>query len=229
MRRLLLGCTTLVIASLLASEAPRAQSESGGTVVGRVRLSRVRGTPLPSNAYSPRSVPTSAPPPSPEIKNVVVYLKGVVFKGTLPTSRQEIVQQGETFVPRVLAITRGSSVSFPNEDPIFHNVFSLSSAATFNLGRFPQGQTRVREFTKVGLVKVFCQIHSQMSASILVLDHPFFTVPELDGTFTLTNVPPGKYTVVGWHERVGERSESVQVKSGQSVSVDISLPVEDGE
>jgi hypothetical protein len=118
-------------------------------------------------------------------------------------------------------------VSFPNADPFFHNVFSLSSAATFNLGRFPQNQTRVREFTKPGLIKVYCQIHSHMSATILVLDHPYFAVPELDGTFTLDGVPAGRYTLVGWHERVGERTSPVEIGPGARVSVDLALPVED--
>jgi hypothetical protein len=123
--------------------------------------------------------------------------------------------------------SRGSSVGFPNDDPFFHNVFSLSSAATFNLGRFPQHQTRVREFTRTGLVKVYCQIHSHMSASILVLDHPYFVVPELDGTFTLDGVPAGRYTLVGWHERVGERTSPIEIAAGARTTVDLALPVED--
>jgi hypothetical protein len=200
-----------------------------GTIAGHVRLTKIRGAALPATAYAPRAVAPAAPAPYPEIRNVVVYLKNVAYKGRLPVMRRDIVQKGETFVPRVLAITRGSSVGFPNDDPIFHNVFSLSSAATFNLGRYPQGQTRVREFTKPGLVKVYCEIHSQMSASILVLDHPYFAVPTDEGTFELANVPAGSYTVVGWHERVGERTSRIEVRSGQTTSVELSLPVEDDE
>ncbi len=90
-----------------------------------------------------------------------------------------------------MAITRGSTVDFPNGDPFFHNVFSLSRAANFNLGRFERGQSRSREFTKAGTVKVYCDIHSHMSATILVFDHPYFTIPELDGSFELPAVPVG--------------------------------------
>jgi plastocyanin len=205
------------------------QGAETGSITGHVKLSRVRGTPLPSNAYSTRAVGgVVAAARSSELQNVVVYLTGVTFRGVLPTSRRQIEQHGETFTPRVVAITRGSTVDFPNGDPFFHNVFSLSSAASFNLGRYPQGQSRSREFTKAGLVKVFCQIHSHMSASILVLDHPFFAIPETpDGTFTLRNVPAGAYKIVGWHERVGERASAIQVLAGGTATIDISLPVED--
>jgi len=128
----------------------------------------------------------------------------------------------------VLAITKGSSVSFPNADPFFHNVFSLSGAGTFDLGRYPMGQTRTREFGKAGIVKVYCHIHSHMTATILVLDHPYFAIPNVDGTFELPDVPAGEYTIVGWHERVGERTAKIRVEPGRSASIDLSLPVEDG-
>ncbi len=196
-------------------------------MTGNVRLTtRVRGNALPANAYQPRGVGRQATGSVPEIRNVVVYLRGATARGVLSVARHEIRQEGEAFQPRVLAITRGSSVGFPNADPYFHSVFSLSSAATFNLGRFPQAQTRVREFAKTGLVKVYCQIHSHMSATILVLDHPYFAVPALDGTFALDDVPPGRYTLVGWHERVGERTRPVEIVAGGRVSADLALPVE---
>ena len=223
------ACTALLLVALvLTAPLLLGQSQASGSVTGNVRLTtRVRGTPLPANAYQPRGVGRQAAGGVPEIRNVVVYLRGASARGPLPAATHQIRQEGEAFHPRVLAITRGSSVSFPNADPFFHNVFSLSSAATFNLGRFPQQQTRVREFTKPGLIKVYCQIHSHMSATILVLDHPYFVVPELDGAFTLDGVPTGRYTLVGWHERVGERTSPVEIAAGARVSVDLALPVED--
>ena len=149
----------------------------------------------PSNAYPARTIDKHKAAAIPEIRNVVVYLKDPGFRGTLRTTKSSSHQQNETFVPHVLAITKGSTVEFPNDDPFFHNVFSLSSTASFNLGRYPRGQTRAQTFTKPGLVKVFCDIHSHMSASILVLDHPYFTIPAVDGVYELTNVPPGQYTL----------------------------------
>ena len=90
----------------------------------------------------------------------------------------------------MLALTRGSSLDFPNDDPIYHNVFSLSSVANFDLGRYPRGESRARTFTKSGIVKVYCQIHSHMSATIMVFDHPYFVIPQVNGQFELANVPP---------------------------------------
>jgi hypothetical protein len=221
------GVLTVAAAFALVA-AISGQSPESGTITGHVKLtSRVRGTRLPSNVYQPRAVANHDGVAIPEIKNVVVYLKGVTFKGVLPIGHQEIRQENEAFVPRVVAVTRGSTVDFPNADPFFHNVFSLSSASSFDLGRYPMGRQKSAVLANAGLVKVYCHIHSQMSASILVLDHPYFTIPELDGSFALTNVPAGSYTIVGWHERIGERTGVVQVRAGGSASVDLSLPVED--
>lgn len=219
--------TLLVSAVLLATAVPLGQS-STGIVTGKVTLtSRTKGAPLPSNVYAPRAVQQHEAAAPPDIKNVVVYLKDVKYTGVLPATHAEIKQEHETFIPRVVAITRGSTVDFPNGDPFFHDVFSLSSAASFDLGHYPPGQSRSEKFTKAGLVKVFCHIHSQMSASIVVLDHPYFAIPDLDGTFSLPNVPPGRYTIVGWHERIGERTAVINVEAGKAATVSLFLPVED--
>jgi plastocyanin len=208
--------------------APGAQGPDWGSITGQVTLKpRIGGAALPSTAYPTRAVGPRDTYPIPEIKNVVVYLKDVTYRGALHAAKAEVRQEHETFVPHVVAITRGSTVEFPNGDPIYHNVFSLSSAGTFNLGRFPRGQTRAQSLSKNGVVKVYCQIHSHMSATILVFDHPYFTIPELNGSFELPNLPPGDYVLVGWHERVGERTAGVHVERGQAASVTLSLPVED--
>jgi plastocyanin len=220
----------LSIASLLAflAAAPRGQAPDTGAIAGHVKLTpRIKGRALPSTAYPARAVGAHDPTSVPEIRNVVVYLKNAAFRGAPPPTRAELRQEHETFLPHVLAITRGSTVDFPNDDPIFHNVFSLSSAATFDLRRYPRGQSRSQTFTKAGIVKVYCNIHSHMSATILVMDNPYFTIPALDGTFELPNLPPGQYTLVGWHERVGERQSSVRVERGKTATIELSLPVED--
>src|SRR5580765_352843 len=214
----------LSIASLLAAfvAAPAGQAPDTGSIAGHVTLtSRIKGRALPSTAYPTRAVGAHDPSALPEIKNVVVYLKDVAFRGALPASTVELRQEHETFIPHVLAVTKGSAVDFPNDDPIFHNVFSLSSAATFDLRRYPRGQSRSQQFPKAGLVKVYCNIHSHMSATILVMDNPYFAIPALDGGFELANVPPGEYTVVGWHERVGERLSRVRVERGKTATVNL--------
>jgi hypothetical protein len=219
-----------IVALLLAiavSTAPRAQTAESGTISGHVKLTTRVRAPLPSSAYPTRTVAASSVPTLPEIRNVVMYLRDVPFRGPLPVMKAELRQENETFIPHVVAVTKGSWVDFPNDDPFFHNVFSLSSAGTFNLGRYPRGQTRARQFNKPGLVKVYCDIHSHMSASILVLNHPYFAIPALDGTFELPDVPPGRYTLVGWHERVGERAVAVRVENGKDTSIELTVPVED--
>jgi plastocyanin len=219
---------TLTVALCLIG-AGSAQTPDTGTVIGRVKLKpRIGGAALASTAYPTRAVGPKSSHPIPEIKNVVVYVRmAAAFRGMLPNRKAEIRQEHETFVPHVAALTRGSSIEFPNDDPIYHNVFSLSSGASFNLGRYPKGDARTRTFASPGIVKVYCNIHSHMSATIRVFDHPYFTIPELDGTFELTNVPAGDHVLVGWHERVGERKMPVRVERGRTVTVDLSLPVEE--
>ena len=225
-RRSALALASLFAACFVAS--PGGQAPDTGGIAGHVTLTtRIKGRALPSTAYPTRAVGAHDPSAPPEIRNVVVYLTDIAFRGALPPTRGELRQEHETFLPHVLAITRGSTVDFPNDDPIFHNVFSLSSAATFDLRRYPRGQSRRQTFARAGIVKVYCNIHSHMSATILVMDHPYFTIPALDGGFELANVPPGQYTLVGWHERVGERRAGVRVERGKTATVDLSLPVED--
>ena len=140
--------------------------------------------------YGPGSVAAPKPPPASEFANVVIYLDSVPttggWAGRAP-GRLTIEQKGEVFVPHVLPVLRGSTVDFPNLDPVFHNVFSLSSARTFDLGRFPKGTSKSVRFDRAGAVKVFCHMHSDMSGVVLVLDNPFFTVP----------APPGQYAIEG--------------------------------
>ncbi len=193
-----------------------------GRIVGRVRLVAADAVRPVATSYASRGV-TRPGQPGREIRNVVVAVDGL--KGTAPLRAYEMRQQDELFVPWVLAIGRGSTVAFPNGDPYFHNVFSLSRAATFDLGRYPPGQSRVRSFTTPGLVKVFCHLHSHMSAAILVFDHPWFVIPDEAGMFELEAVPAGSRVVTAWHERIGEARKTVTVPAGGEASVEFVLPV----
>lgn len=177
----------------------------------------------------------AAPPPArrddsvaAETRNVVVYLEagpGTPRRPAAPGPAQVMRQQGMAFEPHVLVIQAGSTVEFPNADPIFHNVFSLSKAATFDLGRYPSGASRSVRFDRPGLVKVFCHIHSDMSAVILVLDHPYFAIPDTDGRYRIDGVPPGDYRVTAWHERARPLSRKVRSESGRVSRVDFSIPL----
>jgi plastocyanin len=198
-----------------------------GRIEGFVRLTAQPARSVQSGVYPSRRVTAPVAPTSPEMSNVVVFIKDAPAREALHMTRATITQKDEAFVPRVVAITTGSSVEFPNFDPYFHNVFSLSRAASFDLGRFPRGDSRTRKFTTSGLVKVYCQIHSHMSASILVFDHDYFQIPGANGSFALDEVPAGSYQISAWHERIGESIRQVRVEPGQRIRVEFSLPVND--
>lgn len=161
-----------------------------------------------------------------ELANVVVFVDLPTSSASAP-GRATVRQTNEVFVPRVTAVTVGSTVDFPNDDGIFHNVFSLSRGATFDLGRYPRGESKGRRFDSPGIVKVFCHLHSHMTALVRVFNHPYFTQPDAAGRFSLPNVPAGRYRVVAWHERVGEVAHEALVTDGGSVSLTFSLPLTD--
>ena len=195
-----------------------------GRIEGAVRLTMPSRAGLASGAYAPRIVSRPAPHPG-TVSDVVVFIRDLPADGNLALTRTRMIQEDESFEPRVIAITRGSTVEFPNADPFFHNVFSLSSGGAFDLGRYKPGDSRARVFTRPGLIKVYCHVHSQMSASILVLDNAYFTRPLADGTFSLPDVPAGTYRLSAWQERLGEILISVVVQPGQTAHVEFNLPL----
>jgi hypothetical protein len=123
-------------------------------------------------------------------------------------------QTNETFVPHLLAIVAGTTVDFPNNDEIYHNVFSLSRARRFDLGRYAAGRSKSVRFDTPGIVRVFCDIHAHMSAYILVFAHRYFAVTDDQGSYRIDNVPPGAYTVVAWNETTPQESRRVAVPEG---------------
>jgi plastocyanin len=196
-----------------------------GRIVGRVRLGvRPSARPLSTDSYS-RHITAPAAPGS-ELANVLVWIKNAPRGAAVAPTQAELRQRGEMYVPHVIAITTGSTVSFPNDDALFHNVFSLSRAAAFDLGRYPQGDTRTRKFDKAGVIKVFCHLHSHMSAIIAVFDHPWFAQAGDDGAFTIERVPAGRYTLTGWHERAGYTDRPVTVEAGAATRVELLVPIE---
>jgi plastocyanin len=214
-------------AGLLAGDVTVGQvPAASGSITGRIHVVTRSSRRLASaGAYPSRTVGNVAAHDASEVSNVVVFVKAPATPSA-PT-RANIRQVDEAFVPHLLAITAGSTVDFPNDDFIFHNVFSLSRAGSFDLGRYPQGQARSRTFTRPGLVKVFCHLHAHMSAIIRVFEHPYFAIPGADGQFTIGDVPAGSYDVVAWHERVGEVTLRATVGSGRVAPLLFSLPLTD--
>jgi plastocyanin len=220
--------------------AAQASSRATGRVEGVVSISERLITPrLRVRVYDePGGAPPRPPSPEHRLAGVVLYLlpvDGSALRGAAPrqtgTPVPALRQRDERFAPHVLPVLAGTTVEFPNDDDVFHNVFSLSSAKTFDLGRYARGSSRSVTFPTAGVVQVFCHIHADMSGIVLVLDNPLFVVPGPDGRFVIDGVPPGAYRLVAWHERVKPMSTPVRVDAGRAtpVRLRIPLPREPGE
>ena len=180
-----------------------------GVLRGRVEIARILSSPRPSS----RSGSTDAVAFAPDVyRQAVVYLEPPPDRLERPSEgRARMDQRGERFVPHVLAIPTGTMVDFPNDDPIYHNVFSLSKPRRFDLGRYAAGQSKAVRFDQPGIVRVFCEIHSNMNAFILVFDHRFFALTDDSGRFRIDRVPPGTYRLTAWYEGVAQQTQSVTV------------------
>jgi plastocyanin len=155
---------------------------------------------------------------------VVVYLEGPGPSGPPVTAKME--QQNRRFAQETLVIPAGSKVSFPNLDPIFHNVFSLSKPKSFDLGNYPKGQTRLVTFNEPGVVYVNCHLHPNMTGVIMVTPNRWNTKADRAGHFSIDDVPPGKYTIVAWHKTAGFFRQEVQVSEGATPAIEFLIPLD---
>jgi plastocyanin len=114
--------------------------------------------------------------------------------------RFTLLQKNKMFTPHLLVVPVGSSVAFPNADPFFHNVFSLFDGKRFDLGLYEAGSTRSVVFSRVGVSYIFCNIHSEMSAVVIALDTPFYSIADASGAFDIAGVPDGDYSLRVWIE-----------------------------
>lgn len=185
-----------------ATRAPSPRRAAGpasvGTVTGKVRVPS--GEPV---AY--------------------VYIENV--RGRLARGRSVTIEQsGKQFRPRWAVVEKGTTVKFPNEDNVFHNVFSRSPGNTFDLGLYRKGEgSKSHRFNRAGPADVYCNIHPKMSASILVVPNKLFAKVRPDGTYTIEGVPDGKRKVVAWAPGSSSKSAWVDVQNGQVSSLDLAL------
>ena len=137
----------------------------------------------------------------------------------------QIVTRNKILIPHVLAIPVGSTVGFPNDDPISHNLFSLSSNNAFDLGLYRKGAGKTQKFDTPGIVNIYCNVHPNMSAVIHVLSTPYFGFADANGGFSVGDVPPGKYRLVVWNEQGGQSEAPVidVTPSGLSEAVTLTL------
>jgi plastocyanin len=152
----------------------------------------------------------------------VVYAEPLDAAAPRKPGRFTLAQKNKTFQPHLLPIPAGSTVEFPNNDPIFHNVFSLSSPQPFDLGLYRAGQSRSRAFARPGTYRVFCNIHPQMTALILVLPTPYATTVTGDGRFLL-DLPPGRYRLTAVSERAEPVSVEIVSAAGATGAPDLTL------
>jgi plastocyanin len=189
------GRALIVFAALLASVAHAADVE------GEVHLSSA-----PDGGTAPQ---------------IVVYLTG--FTQPPPAATPTVAQKDKTFLPPLTVIVAGQSVRFSNDDPLVHNVFSTSKARPFDLGKPGPGEAREVPFPTPGVVDVYCNIHEQMSATILVLPNRAFTVLQGGGHFLLHDVPEGTWSLFAWGPRVNPFQATVTVGAKGSAKVQVEL------
>jgi plastocyanin len=124
-----------------------------------------------------------------------------------PARSKVITQRNKTFIPHVLVVPVGTQVSFRNEDPVFHNIFSLSKPNDFDTGLYKQGASYQQTFKHTGVVQILCNIHSSMLGVIVVVDTPYYAQAEESGAFSIKGVPPGDYELKAWHEAASKLTE----------------------
>jgi plastocyanin len=207
-----------------AQAAERQAVRGTGGIRGRLILRQ----PAKPNERRPEVSETGAGGP----RDAVDRRPGVVYLEEAPRPafderepvRVSMDQRNERFVPHLLAVMVGTVVDFPNSDLTYHNVFSLSRAKRFDLGRYAAGKSKSVRMDRPGVVRVFCDIHSHMNAFVLVFAHPFFDVTEVDGRYELPNVPPGTYSVIGWYEGDPRITRPVTVTAGGWAELDLPVP-----
>jgi len=181
-----------------------------GVIRGHVELPHAQMT----MDARPNAAAMGAPAVRPsELRPAVVYLSTAPRGAFEPDEslRATMNQENQTFVPHVLAIAVGTTVDFPNADLVFHNVFSLSRTKSFDLGRYARGSSKAVRFDRPGVVQVFCDIHSHMSAYILVFAHRYFAVTDEAGRYAIPRVPPGVYALAVWHEGSVRQTRQITV------------------
>lgn len=161
-------------------------------------------------------------------ERIAVWLEGNNAAVTAPTAAT-VQQHNQRLEPALLIVPVGSTVDFPNLDPVFHNIFSLSRTRSFDLGYYPEGRSRTVKFDRAGIVQVYCHVHPNMYAAIIVTSSPWFGQPRADGQFSWLDVPAGKYRLYVWQKSLGVVQRNVVVPAGGSIHVNIAVPDERAE
>jgi hypothetical protein len=178
------GIALLVLASALLQAQTTPDSET--TVRGRVAV-------IHQSKHEPGN------------GDVVVWLTSShPIPATRPAPVARLVQKNKQFLPHVVAVMVGTEIEFPNQDPFFHDVFSIYRGKPFDLGLYESGAMRKVKFSQPGTSYIFCNIHPQMSAAVVALPTPYFAITAADGSFQISHVAPGHYKIQVWYELASE-------------------------
>jgi len=224
---------TIVIFLTLAVMA--LQSVRAGTIVGSVHAEGKAPSPGDDagGAYASRKYKFAEKVDYDAMRDFVVYIKGPVGTNTVVAPSNHVIvnttrikQEGAVFDPHVLPVVAGTTVEWPNNDQIFHNVFSVSEAKEFDLGLYKGNPDDKRiTFDKAGRVDVFCSIHANMHCIVLVLENPYFDVADEKNHYSISNVPPGTYQLTAWHERMPAQTREITVPATGEVKADFVLGI----
>jgi plastocyanin len=214
---------TICAALSIAAAASRA-----GTIVGAVHAEGKAGADQAAagGKYESRKLKFVERVNYAELRDFVVYIdQAAPFKFEPPAKPLKVAQKDGIFTPHVLPVLVGSVVEWPNNDDIFHNVFSISDPKPFDLDLYNAPEIKRVTFEKTGRVDVFCSIHTRMHCIILVLENPYFAVTDAKGKYTITNIPPGIYKLKAWHERLPSQVQEITVPEQGETKVNFTLGI----
>jgi len=215
-----------VFVSLLTVCPPGVCAEVTGQIILQKKLTRPVVASAVYNlragtAESTRPVSQSANP----FARVAVWLESDRPESVTPVTAT-IEQRNRRFEPELVIVPKGSSIEFPNLDLVFHNIFSLSATRAFDLGYYPKGQTRQVKFPRTGVVQVYCHVHSNMYAAVVVVPNRWAGQPASNGTFEWPDVPAGKYRLMAW-QRFGGLYVRELVVEDRPVHIAMTIPEEE--
>lgn len=206
-----------------------------GDIIGVVRADgkNTAEASAPGGGYESRKFKFAERVNYAELRDFVVFIDGPMenlpvtppAKPATVETRRSVSQKGAVFEPHVLPVLVGTTVEWPNNDEIYHNVFSMSEAKPFDLDLYKAPTVKSVKFDKPGRVDVFCSIHSRMNCIVLVLENPFFASTDQNGRYAITNVPAGTYKLKAWHERVPAHTREIVVPEHGEVNVDFVLGI----
>ena len=156
--------------------------------------------------------------------NTVIYIENADGNFKPPAKNPEMNQHNLTFIPRVLPVVAGTTVDFLNSDNVMHNVFCPDDCSKFNLGSWAKGEKKSHKYDNVGChAVILCNVHPEMEAYVIVLQNPYFAVSDKEGNYTIKNVPPGKYTLKIWNEKLKASSKEIIIASSGKAEVNFYL------